>query len=242
MIKISSFKSFFSRSLWLVPFIFFLSGYFALDLFLHHSYTSTPNVLGQSLSEAVSIISSENLNVRLLSSKEDEKVKEGTVLSQNPTPASSIRPQQTVFLIVSRKKTQPKTPDCCSKQYETLTSELKEQDIPHKVYYVQSNHPSGTCIAQIPEAGADLSSQLLILYVSQKPETSLVLLPSFEGRSVQEVVTFLKKNNFPFSLFHTRLMEPDHTCTTCSIVEQKPLPGSFIDVRNPPTIRLKVNA
>ena len=241
MITPPSFKSFLFRFLWLAPFACFLLGYFALDLFLHHSYTTTPNVLGYSLSEAVSLISSKNLQVRLLSSKEDEQVKEGTVLSQNPTPASSIRPQQTVFLVVSCKKVRSKTPTCMNKLYEILKSELAEQEINHKVHYVPSNHPSGTCIAQIPEAGTELPSQSLILYVSQKSENPLVLLPSFKEHSLQEVVNFLKKNKIPFSLFHTHLMEPDHTCTSCIVVEQKPLAGSFIDIRTPPTMQLKVN-
>lgn len=224
-----------------MPFIFFLSGYFTLDLFLHRSYLATPNVLGCLLPEAISIISSENLNVRLLSSKEDEQVKEGTVLSQNPSPASSIRPQQTVFLIVSCKKARPKTPACVNKYYETLKQELIEQKINYKVHYAPSNHPQGTCIAQIPESGSELPSQPLILYVSQKSENSLVLLPSFKERPVQEIVTFLKNNEIPYSLFHTCLMEPDHTCTSCIVIEQKPIVGSFIDIRIPPTMQLKVN-
>ncbi len=236
-----SFKLLLSRSLWLVPFIFFLSGYFTLDLFLHRSYTTTPNVLGCSLSEATSLISSKNLNVRLLSSKEDEHVKEGTVLTQNPTPASSIRPQQTVFLIVSCKKVRPKTPACVNKYYETLKPELTEQEISHKVHYVPSNHPQGTCIAQIPESGTELPSQPLVLYISQKSDNSLVLVPSFKEYATQEVISFLKNNEIPYSLFHTHLMEPDHTCTNCIVVEQKPLAGSFIDIRNPPTVQLKVN-
>ena len=236
-----SLKSFLSRSLWLVPFIFFLSGYFALDLFLHHSHTTTPHVLGLPLSEALSRISSKNLNVRLLSYKEDEQAKEETVLSQNPSPGSSIRPQQTVFLIVSCKKARPQTPACIGKQYETLTAKLAEQKISHKVQYVPSNHPSGTCIAQIPEAETELPSQPLILYVSQKIDDPLVLLPSFKGRSAQEVVPFLKNNEMPFSLFHAHLMKPDHSCSSCVIIEQKPLAGSLIAMNNPPTIQLKVN-
>jgi hypothetical protein len=241
MIKHSSLKSFFSRSLWIVPFIFFLCGYFTVDLFLHRSYTTTPNILGRSLSEATFTLSAENLNLRLLSFKEDEKVKEGIILSQNPTPASSIRPQQTVFVIVSCKKMRPKTPDCVNKQYETLQSELTEQEINHKVHYLPSNHPSGSCIAQTPEAGTDLPAQPLILYVSQKIDSTLVLLPSFKERSVEEVITFLKENKIPFSLFHQHFIEADHTCTACTIMEQKPLTGSFIDIRNPPTVHLKVN-
>ncbi len=241
MIKLSSLKSFFSRSLWLAPFIFFLTGYFALDLFLHHSSITTPHVLGRPLSEAIFMISSKNLNVRLLSYKEDEHLKEGTVLSQTPNPASSIRPQQTVFLIASCKKIRPQTPQCIGKNSKTLAAELKEQEIKHKIYYVPSNHPQETCIAQIPEAGADLAPQPLILYVSQKVDNSLVLLPSFKGYSVEEVINFLKNNAIPFSLFHTRLMESDHTCSNCTIVEQKPLAGSFIDIRTPPTVQLKVN-
>jgi len=236
-----SFKCFLSRFLWLAPFIFFLSGYFALDLFLHHSYTTTPNVIGYSLSEAISLISSQNLNVRVLSHKEDEYSKEETILSQNPSPTSSIRPQQTVFLIVSCKKAQPKTPDCVKKDYEILKSELVERNINHKVYYVQSNHPSGTCIAQTPKPGTELSSEYLILYISKKSNHSLVLLPSFKERSVEEVTNFLKNNKILFFLFHSYPLEANHSCINCIVTEQKPLAGSFIDISNPPTVQLKVN-
>jgi beta-lactam-binding protein with PASTA domain len=240
MIKLSSFKTVLSRSLWLAPFIFFLLGYFILDIFLHRSYIPTPNVLGLSLSEAITSLSSQNLNVRLLTSKEDEHVKEGTILNQNPSPDSSIRPQQTVFLVTSRKKEQPKTPLCIGKSYENVAAELKEQHISHTVYYVPSNHPLGTCIAQIPLPNNQLPSSPVILYVSEKSENFLMLLPSFIKCSVEETVHFLKNNDIPFSFFHTHLMSHNHTCEHCIILEQKPLAGSFIDIRTPPTIQLKI--
>lgn len=224
-----------------VPFIFFLSGYFTLDLLLHRSHTTTPNVLGRSLPEALRIISAENLNIRLLSYKEDEQSQEGTILSQNPSPASSIRPQQTVFLIASCKPREQKNPTCIGKSYDLVTKDLKEQNLCYKIHYVSSNHPKRTCIAQIPDPGKESSPTPLILYFSEEVDSSLILLPFFNEYPVQEVISFLTEAAIPFSLFHAQPLEPDHTCATCVIKAQKPLGGSFIDKRNPPTIQLKVN-
>ncbi len=240
MIKLSSFKSFLSKSLWLMPFIFFLSGYFTLDLFLHKSSITTPNVLGCHLSEAISRLSAKNLNSRLLSYKENDLVHEETILSQNPSPESSIRPQQTVFLVVSCKKKHPQTPSCIGKHIETLQSDLAEYPFDYKIQYVPSNHPKGTCIAQIPDKETELSSKLT-LYISQKSKTDLVLLPSFKQRSLYEVLSFLKDNALSFSIFHTHEPTSNHTCINCIVIDQKPLAGSFINIKNPPTIQLKVN-
>ena len=57
--------------LWLAPFICFLGGYFIVRSFFHVNTIPTPSVVGRSLHDAFTILSNHNLNIRLLTQKED---------------------------------------------------------------------------------------------------------------------------------------------------------------------------
>ncbi len=235
------FTQLFSRLVWLMPFACFLAGYYTLDLCFYRSFVKTPSVIGTPLTTALQILSGNGLNTRLLSYKEDVHKEPGIILHQNPSPLSSIRPQQTVFLIVSSLPACAKTPTCIGKFYPQIASDLKEQNSAHTTYYVPSNHPKETCIAQLPEPGSDLPKTGLILYVAQDSSYTSFLVPSFIHRPLAEVASFLKEQHLPFTVFHTFPTQEGHTCTTCTVVAQKPLAGSCLQKNNPPTIQLQVN-
>ncbi len=230
-----------SRLLWLMPFVCFLGGYYTLDLFFHHSFLKTPSVVGTPLAKALHVLSQHNLNARLLTYKEDLYKEPGTILHQNPSPLSSIRPQQTVFLVASCLPTQTKTPACIGKSYTECAAHLKSKTISYITYYLPSNYPQGTCLAQIPDADSDLPPTGLTLYIAQNTAYSSFLIPSFIQRPLKEVTSFLKEHSIPFTVFHTYPAKEGHTCATCTVVAQKPLAGSYLQKNNPPTIQLQVN-
>lgn len=236
--KLSLFKLL-KKSLWLMPFLCFTAGYYTLTFFLHNSFSKTPCVIGQPFLKAAEILSAQNLNMQLLSYKEDQQVKPGTVISQNPSPLSSIRPQQTVFLVVAAAPQKAAIGDYTGKNYETVAQELTEQNIFYKKYYVPSSLPQNTCIAQLPQAGQELTSKPLILYTAVT--AAPVIVPSFIEKSVLEVSAHLQQEHIPFTIFHAFPVSSDHVCTHCTIVAQKPLAGSSLTKNNPPTFQLHVN-
>ena len=241
MIPKSRLSFFLSPFLWLIPFCCFLAGYFAFSLFLSRSSLSTPAVVGLSLQEALDTLAKKNLNARLLSHKEDAHLPAGTIVSQNPSAGSSIRPQQTVFIISSIVPPPAALPNCVGERAESAFKKLDASEIPYKAFFVPSNHPHGTCIAQLPAAHQILHTGSLTLYISQNPKQDYLIVPSFEGKPVHEVTQFLAASNIPFSLFHGHAVESTHDCTECQVVGQKPGAGSCIDRSAPPTVQLKVN-
>ncbi len=226
---------------WVAPFFCFLVGYFILNLFFTSSQTTTPHVVGLALPEALKVLAKENLNARLIATKEDPQTAEGTVVSQNPSPGSTIRPQQTVFVVVSGKPPVLATPRYIGQAAPVLLKQLQEEGITHQHFFVPSNHPQGTCIAQTPSEGELTNTGPLVLYFSQNPSPEAVIVPSFEKRSVEEVSTFLTANGFTFSIFHEYSVPAHHDCAHCFVTEQKPRAGTSISRTNPPTIQLKVN-
>lgn len=226
---------------WIAPFFCFLAGYFILNLFFTSSQTTTPHVVGLALPEALKVLAKENLNVRLIATKEDPQIPEDTIVSQNPSPGSTIRPQQTVFVVVSGKPPVLTTPRYIGQSASVLLKQLREEGVAHQHFFVPSNHPQGTCIAQTPREGELIDTHPLVLYFSQNPSSETVIVPSFEKRSVEEVSTFLAAHNCTFSVFHECPVSAHHDCSRCFVTEQKPRAGTSISRTNPPTMQLKVN-
>lgn len=225
---------------WAVPFFCFFAGYFALDLLFASSHVKTPAVVGLSLADALKALAKENLNARLIATKEDPDVTEGTVISQNPTSGSSLRSQQTVFLIISGKPAVRQTARYIGQATSTLLEQLAKEEISYQAFFVPSNHPQGTCIAQLPHENEPADSCPLILYFSQNTSPVKVIVPSFVDKSVPEVTEFLAANGYTYSIFHEHSLPSHHDCSHCLVVEQKPKAGTSISKADAPAIQLKV--
>ena len=81
----------------------------------------------------------------------------------------------------------------------------------------------------------------MILYFS-KDIGKITLFPDLEHSSVQEVKDFLKNYEITPQVFHTKPVDEQHDCSQCFIVEQKPLTGSFVDLKNSLSVQLKVSS
>ena len=122
MSPFESLKSFLRPVAWTLPFLFFFIGYQTLNIIFHRSHLKTPALVGVSLFSALQKLATLNLNARILSCKEDAILPEGTVISQTPSATSFVRPQQTVFLIVS---SQPITEKNDATHKKSLTGTIK---------------------------------------------------------------------------------------------------------------------
>ncbi len=229
------------KTAWLMPFIFFLIGYYAIDICFYHSLIKTPPVIGKPLTEALELLAQHNLNAKLIGYKEDLSTNPGTVISQNPSESSSIRPQQTVFLVVSALPKKQQIPHCVGLYYPVVLEQLKEQEMTHTAHHVASNYPQGMCIAQSPETSSKESDKELVLYLSKGNSSGSFLMPTLTDIPVTQVIDFLTENNLPFAIFHTTEIPSDHLCSSCKVVAQKPLPGSPVQKKSIQTIQLQIN-
>ncbi len=201
----------------------------------------TPSLIGKNINYAAKMLSQYNLNLRIIAEKEDADLPEGTIISQTPAKQQKVKPQQSVFCVVSYRTQTVHAPCLVNNQVKQVDELLKKEKIRNKSYCLTSKYPEGTCIAQIPSAQEPLQYQSMITYLSAGNKKT-ALFPSFKGESVDEVVEFLDKHSIKPSVLHTKQVDTHHNCTNCIVIDQKPLAGSLVDLSKPLPVHLQVNS
>ena len=227
---------------WIAPFLSFLAGYLVLQRISHVNSFKTPALVGQSLQPAIATLSAHNLNVCLITQKEDPDLPQGTILSQTPQAGQVIKPHQSVYIVISKKPQKIAAPLLINKSHTIINKELDALGIRNKTYYLTSNRPCHSCIAQLPAAGIQLEENKIITYFSGGNDRP-ALIPNLKGKSVPDVIAFLQQyTNLP-EIIHITKQHENHTCNAkCTVVDQRPLAGSIITL-NPhktPLIQLQV--
>lgn len=230
----------FRNFLWLLPFLSFFSGYFLLDRLYRSPDLETPTLVGLTMPEALGTLSNLNLNVRLLTTKEDDMLPEGTIISQNPTPAQKIKQNQSVHVVVSKKPIKLKAPLCINKPIKILESELATQKIRVKIFELHSAYPQGLCFAQYPETGNLLQENKIILYASSSLNKPIIM-PNLKMKPIKDVLEFLSTYSVSVDIKHYPNIEENHQCQTCIVTDQRPLAGSLLtlDAQRPVHIQLQ---
>lgn len=235
----SQFSKYFKDMYWVVPFVCFILGYQCFAFFFYRSVIQTPPIIGKTLPEAASILSKNNLNMRMITELEDPDIPAGTIISQTPRAHSAIKPQQTIFFVLSKKPAQPRIPDIQGTLLSHYSKKLRNAKIRYRTFPVQSDQPEGTCVAQIPSPNEEIPSSGALLYIASQ-ETDALIFPVCKGKSVSEVKQFFDKYSIPVSIYHKDTVTHNHTCENCIVFEQKPLAGSFVSLKEPFSVQLKV--
>lgn len=233
----------FKRFLWTLPFICFIAGYLFLTKLYPVKEIETPNVIGKKLQEACTILSKNNLNVRLIAIKEDPLLPDSTIISQTPLVGQKIKPNQAVFIVSSTQPQKNSAPQYIQKPLNEIEQEIINKNIRAKSYAMPSIVSENSCFAQWPEAGLPLENNKMVLYVAQ-PMNKPILIPHLKNKSVLAVADFLKTNSIQVDIIHNANAQDDdeHTCNNCIIIDQRPLAGSIIahNAQKPLRIQLHV--
>ncbi len=218
-----------SKFLWIFPFFSFILGYYILHCFLQKKDLYTPNIIGKSLQASMNALSAESLSVRLLRQQEDPDLPEGIILDQLPRPNQKIKTNQHVFVTISKKPKPVLTPDFIGQNQKTITTSATKMGLYTKIFWLKSNYPINTCIAQSPDPGSHFVSGKLITYLSSGNQTMYVV-PSLKNFPILKLKELCNKENIKLDIFHDKKIEDDHNCQDCKVVDQKPMPGSIIDM------------
>ena len=224
---------------WIIPFICFVVGYFLMSQIMSVAQVQTPAVVGMPLQKALKALSAARLHATILAEKDDAAVPSGTVLDQNPRPSQIIKVSQPVYLIVTKKPDLLSVPsfiDLNQKEAETLAA---EHGLKIRIHSIESMYPFGRCFAQSPKAGDELHDPVAHLYVSSGTTTHRIF-PDCRTRSVASVTEFLKNYGMKPQVIHTTATAEDHTCDLCVVKEQRPLPGTIIDLKKHVLVQLLV--
>lgn len=225
---------------WFIPFLFFLAGYSCMRFMYYTPQIATPNLIGMQLPDAFGILSGHNLYPRILQEREDSDLPAGTILSQSPGPQTHIKPQQSVFLTISKPAPLPRAPLCINVPKKTVLTQTQARHIRAKLYALPSIYPIDYVFAQYPGAN-EIVNDTMIIYLSagtKKP----VILPNFKKLTVQEVKEHIATQPITLQTSHIRPVPP-HDCSSCVILDQLPLPGSIIalDESKPIQMNLQVS-
>lgn len=217
----------FRSFLWLAPFASFFLGYTVICLLVRQPSLPTPAIMGKTIGQAVTLLSEQNLNIRIVGQKEDAQLPDGTVLSQTPAPGTQIKEQQALYVTVSKKVSPQVLMDLVGGQESDARAALEQLSVQANVYKIPADMPSGTIIAQYPQAGTPAPDNTVILYSAESIKKPLIM-PNFKGRLLDEVVAFLDLHGITPSILHAPVFPQDHRCTQCKVIDQRPLAGSFV--------------
>lgn len=221
-----------------MPFLSFSLGYIFSFLISSHQSITVPSLIGNNISYAAKILSDAQLNLRIITQKEDADLPDGTIISQNPGAGHKIKENQAIYCIISQKPAELFAPTILNQRNDQITAFSQKEKIRIKNFFLESSYPCGLCIGQIPQPGSRLEQKILLAYIASS--NSKVLFPDLYGKYVPEVIEFFQPYGFSPTIVHKTNLEQDHHCKTCRIINQKPLPGSLVDISKPLNIQIQV--
>ena len=179
-----------------------------------------PSVLTMSQEDAETKLRAAGFDVRT-TFRNDDEVREGYVITQEPTAGIGARPGSVVQIFVSLGPELFRVPDVGNKTYKRAAGDLKELGL--TVRRVDEFHPSvkkGSVISQSPDAGVRLEKgQQVTLTVSKGPE--LFAVPNVKGSTEAEAIDDLEQIGFEVKIDRKRSDTPKG-----EVISQSPKAGT----------------
>ncbi|MGC2310439.1 MAG: PASTA domain-containing protein [Candidatus Babeliaceae bacterium] len=224
---------------WILPFLFFSLGYIISARFMRVPHLIVPCITHLSVSEGLKRASACGLGMRIIAEQEESTQEPGIIIQQHPLAGSTIKSQQSLYVVVSKEQAHLKIPHLQGLFEQQITDFGKKNHAPIKYYGLEGVYPIGVCLAHYPRTDDSLIDQLVV-YLSAG-QTSMRILPSFEGKSSAQVKLFLEEYGIQLHMIgegveNIQLSDKD------IIIDQKPLAGSLIDIRKPLMIYIRVKS
>ena len=226
--------------LWILPFLSCVLGYFVTHSFFHTKEIPAPNFVGKSVQHAIRESSRVGINIRLLREKIDPDLKEGIVLEQLPKQSNNVKPNQYVFLTLSKHPQGIRTPDILGAAQKEISNQCRGLGVRAKTFWLPSRCPKGMCVAQFPQAGQSLDNRALVAYISSG-RSKFVIFPDLRGQPISEVIKFLESEGVKIEIVHNEHDEENHDCSECKVIDQNLMPGSIVNKTKGLYVQLQVS-
>lgn len=227
--------------LWLSPFISFIIGYYIMQHLFYTPEHITPNFVGKQVHEIIPIVTQYNLNIRLIDHKEEADLPEGIILNQTPTAGTTIKPNQPLFMVTSKKPLATRAPQCIGMSIDQLIPLLQTTNINPRIYHLPHSYPENKCFAQSPQPDESLEKNKLILYVSSgnnKP----IIWPDFTDIPLSQVIEFLNNYDIEPQIINDATHK-QYSNTEYIIKDQRPFAGTLLtlDKNKPLSVQLRIH-
>jgi eukaryotic-like serine/threonine-protein kinase len=229
----------FKNLFWILPFCFFISGYLFIYFFSSKNEVIVPNIIGKNLHTSIKLLAEDGLSLRLLREQEDLDLPEGVILDQIPKLGQKIKTNQNILVTVSKKPAPLLAPDFLGQDQDSVLKKSSKLGVQTKMFWVKSVYPVNTCVAQHPSVGEKVEERKMIAYFSSGGQT-LYVVPNFKDYKIEQLKELSKKDDINVEIFHLKNVEPNHVCVDCKVLDQKPIPGSIVDLKKKLFIQLQV--
>ena len=130
---------------------------------------TVPDVVGETESEAIAHLTAAGFKATVTKAFSDKRA--GLVLSQEPKSGASLKEGSSVALTASKGAKAVTVPGVVGATSSEATATLRAADLNAKLVGVPSDHPSGTVVAQNPQAGKQANSGATVrLNIAQAAE------------------------------------------------------------------------
>ena len=225
---------------WVTPFFCFVVGYCLVYFFIQRKSVVTPDVVGKSLQECISILANDQLSVRLLRVREDSILPEGTIINQTPLPQQKIRLNQSIFVTVAKKPKPVLASNFVGDNHFDIIVKASKEGLSAQFLGIESDFPRNKCIAQTPVEGGEIVNKKMIFYISLG-NSLLYVVPDFRGALFKTVEQYLKDSNVTVEVFGASSIDRTSFEDILKIVDQNPMAGSIVDLRKMLSIQFQVS-
>ena len=150
-----------------------------------------------------------------------------------------MKPHQSIFLVLTRCPPKLRAPSFYGLSLTQAQAQARAKDIELQSFFLESNHPIGSCFAQSSSIGQELHQKSIALYCSSGLTTQRIF-PDLTGRTIDEARSFLESHGITVSVSN-----PGATAVSTSgdalIKEQRPLAGSIVDLKKPLSVQLTLS-
>lgn len=220
----NNYRSVLYSSAWTIPFICFVAGYIFMSIAYAPKSKPVPALIGKHISHAAQLLAHEHLNLRIIECKVDDQLPDGTIMSQSPTASTAIKPNQSVYCVLSAQPPKPKAPALIGNSKQQIITQLQSLGVKTQLCYVQSSYPTDTCIAQYPAAGQPFETMNMIVYFAHNNKP--VIIPNCTQSTVQDLQSFLEPHQIPLQIVGHNQSHMPHP--QAIIIDQRPLPGTIV--------------
>jgi serine/threonine-protein kinase len=190
------------------------------------TFTVAPNIEGLKISSAEQKLSEAGLILQIADSQYSENIPLDCIISQDPSPGTSLKNGSIVKAIVSNGAMNVTVPDIKNKLFEDAFAILKNIGLTiGEINEIESDEKVGTVIFQDPEPGTFLtpgSSVKVTVSIGR-----FIVVPNVIGLNVEEAKNILI--NLGLAIYKVEIIDKGSTVPSGIVLYQYPFPNAKVD-------------
>lgn len=210
-----------------MPLTAFLFGYLTLYYCYRPINIKMPNLVGLSLSDALSVVTSLECVLADCGNIISEQYTISTVIAQDPSPCNDIKKGQTIFVTIGQPPALKETPSFLGKKEAEILELAQQLSLYVHVQSVYYQGLKGFCCGQFPEPGILLSDQFIIVYIA-KNISNRFIMPFLIGQTFQNVEYFLMQHDM---VLHLNQATFQKNFALHTIAKQIPFFGDLVPIK-----------